>query len=261
MFDSDELLALGDVFSHEFKTPLAVIRSYINNIERRFEEGTIESMDMRKTAGAIRHCCNNLSKLSENITLASSKKKIHANRFYYDVAEQINTICFMTNELFSDGNVKATFESKTDPLIFNADADLIMSIILNLISNGIKYNISELKQIDITAEIKNERLCISVKDNGIGFPKEEAENIFERYYRTDNSAVMMASGLGLGLFLVKKMVEAHDGTIVAKPTKKGTTFKIEIPPLKELVFRSPSMVYVREELVERELSGELLKFE
>ena len=244
MFDSDDLLALGDLFSHEFKTPIAVIRNHITNIERRFEEGTIDSMDIRRTTGAMRHCCDSLSRLSGNIALVSGKDKFQANRFYYDVAEQISTICFMTNELFAENGVNVTFTAKTEQLIFNADPDFIMSIVLNLISNGIKYNSSDLKQIDIVAEIKNKALHISVKDNGIGFPKEEAERVFERYYRSDNSMNMLAMGLGLGLFIVKEMVKAHNGTIVAKPTKKGTTFKIEIPPLDELVFRSPRTVFV-----------------
>jgi len=259
MFDSDELLSLGDIFSHEFKTPLAVIQTYISNLERRYDEGNLDSIDMHRTTDAIRYCCNNLSRLSSNIALASSKEKIKANRFYYDIAKQISTICFMTNELFAESNVKVSFTAKTEPLFFSADPDLIMSIMLNLISNGIKYNSSQEKQIDIVAEIKGENLHISVKDNGISFPKEDAERVFERYYRSDNRSVMLATGLGLGLFIVKKMVDAHNGTIVAKPTKKGTTFKIEIPPLKELILCSPQSVFVSEEAILLGLAGELMK--
>lgn len=259
MHDNDELLALGALFSHEFKNPLLVIRNNVSNIEKRFEEGSLDSMDVHRTVGAILLCCDNLSRLSSNIAIASGKGKIRTNRFYYDVGEQLSTICFMTNELFIDKNVKVSFEAKTDPLVFSADPDLIMTVVMNLISNGIKYNMSELKQINIIAEVKNDKLFISVKDNGIGFPKEEAERIFERYYRVDNTAMMRASGLGLGLFIVKEIVEAHDGKISAKPTKNGTTFKIEIPPLKDLVLRSPQNVYVLEEDIKLALSGELIK--
>ncbi len=263
MLDSDEMLALSDILGHEFRTPIMVIRSNASNIQSRYEEGTLDTMDVGQSTTAIRYCCNTLMRLSNNLSIASKKQALKAERFYYDVAAQISAICFMTKELFGQGNVNIEFVSKTPQLIASVDANYIMSILLNLISNGIKYNQSDLKHIQIVGEIKNETLFLSVKDNGMGFDKEDAEKIFERYYRSGNTNHILASGLGLGLFIVKRMVEAHDGTIVAKPTKSGTTFKIEIPPQKisagKLEFHSPRHVHVSLSQIELELAAELEK--
>ncbi len=261
MYDSEELLALGDILGHEFKTPIMVIRSHANNMENRYHEGTLDTYDVSKSTMAIRYCCNTLLRLSSNLSIASKKNPLRAERFYYNVAEQVNSICFMTNELFSQANVKIEFIPKSESLVASVDPNYIMGILLNLISNGIKYNQSDLKHIQIFAEVKNDTLYFTVKDNGMGFNKEDAEKVFDRYYRSDNTANMLASGLGLGLFIVKKMVDAHGGSIVAKPTKKGTTFKIELPPKKrpvgEMSFHSPRRVYVSLQDIERELSAEL----
>ncbi len=261
MFDSDEMLVLSDILGHEFKTPIMAIQSHANNIEKRYQEGILDTIDVSKSTSAIRYCCNTLLRLSTNLSVASKKNKLAADRFYYDVAEQIHTICFMTSELFGDGNIRIEFIPKTKQLMASADPNFIMSILLNLISNGIKYNKSDIKHIQITGEVKNDTLYLAVKDNGMGFDKEDAERIFERYYRSDSSRNITASGLGLGLFIVKKMVEAHDGTIIAGPTKKGTTFKIEIPPKKlpvdEVELRSPRRVFVSEQTIMRELAAEL----
>ena len=84
--------------------------------------------------------------------------------------------------------------------------------------------------ISIDASLENNRLCLSVRDNGIGIPVQEQDKIFEKFYRAQNIPDANLPGIGLGLSYVKLMVEAHGGNITLQSQLgKGTTFTIEIP--------------------------------
>ena len=110
-----------------------------------------------------------------------------------------------------------------------ADPVHIANCLSNLIENAVKYSGKEVC-ISIDAFLKDNRLCLNVKDNGIGIPLQEQERIFEKFYRAQNIPDANLPGIGLGLSYVKLMVEAHGGTIsLQSETGKGTTFMIEIP--------------------------------
>lgn len=236
-------LNLEDIFSHEFKTPIAIIMNNINNIERSYSEGRLDEDELRQTSSSIRRCCNLLSMLSQNMALTvSSGKKNKAKPVFYDVAKQIREICFMSKEMFRDNNIKINFISKRQSINFFADPDMMLLIITNLISNAVKYNVSEEKVIDVKLDIIKKDLIIRVCDNGIGIPKEDINKIFEKYYRSDNRSDMPASGLGLGLYIVSQAVKAHGGTLTATSSKKGSAFKILIPHSEKVLMSAPAQV-------------------
>ncbi len=244
-------LNLEDIFSHEFKTPLAIILNNANNIERRYAEGRLVETDLQQTIASIRRCCNLLSMLSNNMALTvSESKKMKPKPILYDLAEQLHCICFMTNEMFNDKNIKINFTSKTCPAFFYADPSMILLIITNLISNGIKYNISQEKIIDIKLEINDGNLLITVHDNGIGIPKNDINKVCAKHFRSNNKANMPATGLGLGLYIVSEAVKAHGGKLKIASTEKGTTFSIFMPGSNKAVISSPSDTSVRLETLE-----------
>ena len=91
-----------------------------------------------------------------------------------------------------------------------------------------KYNSDEIK-IEINSKI-NDKFILSIKDNGIGIPKKDQQNLFEKFYRVDNKDVHNVKGLGLGLYYTNQIIKAHSGDIkVISEEQKGTEFVIEIP--------------------------------
>jgi signal transduction histidine kinase len=105
-----------------------------------------------------------------------------------------------------------------------------MSLVINnLIDNAIKFSTGKI-EINITAEKTNHDILIKVKDNGIGIPKHELPKIFEKFYQGENAAGLSVTGTGLGLTLVKRIVEAHGGKVdVESEPGKGSTFILTLP--------------------------------
>jgi len=102
-------------------------------------------------------------------------------------------------------------------------------MINNLLSNSVKYSVKE-PVIDVEGFIDNKNLCIKVADNGIGISKQDQKHVFDKFYRASSGNIHRYKGLGLGLYYVKKIAEAHGGdvTLNSKPGK-GSIFTITIP--------------------------------
>ena len=108
-------------------------------------------------------------------------------------------------------------------------------LLINLITNGIKYNESEIPRLDITFSQGIRKIRIHFEDNGIGIPKPEIKKIFRKFYQTGRSKDMTAKGTGIGLHLVESLARIHKGKIVAgsKEDNSGSVFSL-ILPLKGL---------------------------
>jgi two-component system phosphate regulon sensor histidine kinase PhoR len=101
--------------------------------------------------------------------------------------------------------------------------------ISNLVDNAIKYS-RDVKQLSITTETRGSDLSIEIADHGIGIPRAEQAKVFEKFYRVGNGLVHDVKGSGLGLSLVKHIIEAHQGTIsVESDVGKGSRFTILLP--------------------------------
>jgi two-component system phosphate regulon sensor histidine kinase PhoR len=110
-----------------------------------------------------------------------------------------------------------------------ADKESITQAITNLIDNAIKYS-GEAKNIIVRASVEDQYLIITVKDFGIGIRKEEIDKVFERFYRGGDELTRTVKGSGLGLTLVKQIVEAHHGKVsVESEAGKGSTFSVKLP--------------------------------
>ncbi|NLM43383.1 MAG: HAMP domain-containing histidine kinase [Clostridiales bacterium] len=126
-------------------------------------------------------------------------------------------------------NLNITFDTDIEEKIMAIDPDAIERIMLNLISNAIKFT-KEGGSIYINIYDKGDRIIVSVKDTGVGIPESSLKSIFERFYQIDNTLSKNMEGSGIGLSLVKALVESHGGTIsVESELNKGTEFIIELP--------------------------------
>jgi signal transduction histidine kinase len=125
---------------------------------------------------------------------------------------------------------RINLRSEVDPAapLLHADTQLLTQAVNNLLSNAIKYSPSE-TEVVVAAELNHKDILISVRDRGFGVPEEARERIFEKFYRLERDADSGVVGAGLGLPLVKEIVERHGGRITFESGATGSTFTIHLP--------------------------------
>lgn len=210
--------------SHELRTPISVVLSqgeYLLEIAETEKE--------RELAQNIVDKANQMSKLVSSLLLLSridqNRQKLTKNevdlKVLVDVA--IESMKALTDE--KNINVNVNIEEN---LTVCADETLMLSVITNLISNAMKYG-KESGSVWISGVREGSVVTLAVKDDGIGIPKENLEKIWDRFYRVDDVRNDEYGSSGLGLSMVKSIVELHCGTIsVESEVGKGTEFKIVI---------------------------------
>lgn len=214
--------------SHELKTPLSLLSLFSEILEL----GRVNSEE-KKTEyyKIIRHESLRLNKIIDNILDFS---KIEAGRKTYnfadgDVGEVIASVLssYRYQIVNSGFDIQTNIQRDLPPV--SIDRDAMAQAISNLLDNAIKYS-REVKQLSITTERRGPDVSIEIADRGIGIPRTEQAKVFEKFYRVGNGLVHDVKGSGLGLSLVKHIVEAHKGTIsVESDVGKGSRFTILLP--------------------------------
>ncbi|MFZ5967419.1 MAG: ATP-binding protein [Bacillota bacterium] len=224
----DEFISL---ISHEFKTPLNVIYSaiqliegiYFNEIPERVKEliGNIKQNTFRQLRLA-----NNLLDITR---LNSGQYKLNMKNI--DIVFLTKVITESVKLYANQKNIALSFESDMQCKHIYIDDEKYERIILNLLSNAIKFTDQEGKITVILNEIgRPDMVQIKIKDTGIGIPKDKQEIIFERFGQVDSNLSRRAEGTGIGLSLVKLLVDVLEGTIeVESEPGTGSTFTITLP--------------------------------
>jgi signal transduction histidine kinase len=214
--------------SHELKTPLSLLSLFSEILEL----GRVKNEAKRlEYYGIIRHESRRLNKTIDNILDFS---RIEAGRQTYnfaygDMAEVIeNVLSSYRYQISNSGfDVQTKMQPDLPPVLIDRDA--MAQAISNLLDNAIKYS-GEVKQLSIKLETVQSNLSLEIADRGIGIPRPEQSKIFEKFYRVGNGLVHDVKGSGLGLSLVKHIIEAHKGTIsVESEVGKGSVFRILLP--------------------------------
>jgi signal transduction histidine kinase len=228
----DELNRLKTEFistvSHELRTPL----SSIQGLAEVLQEGKVKNAAKRGDLLAVLASeSSRLSRLLHNI-LDFGKIEQQTKTFDFQPTE-IKPLIEEAVEVFrlqlDEAGFKVRLDLPAEPVALNIDRDAIKQVLINLIDNAIKYS-SEKKEIDI--RLVNSRLGmeIQVQDRGIGMSAEEADQIFEKFYRAPAAARCNAKGVGLGLKIAKHIMAAHRGDIrVESRPGRGSTFKLAFP--------------------------------
>jgi signal transduction histidine kinase len=135
--------------------------------------------------------------------------------------------------------VAASYEDRQPGVRFTADvgdvqadvdAEQLRTVMRNLLENAVKYSRPDSKAIEVTVETRDGRARVCVADDGAGIPREDAERIFEPFFRVDRSRSKESGGYGLGLSICKRVMEAHGGQIALEPgTGRGATFVLRFP--------------------------------
>jgi len=214
--------------SHEFKTPLTSIKA----LTERLLQGKVKNpVKMRQYFSVISQDTDRLTRLVGNILDFS---KIEEGKKEYDF-EETDIVLWLDKTLqnFKKENMQRVIEIKT--LLANnipplkIDKNALTQVIYNLLDNALKFSGQKKEvQVIIVREVNN--LIIKVSDNGIGIHQNELEKIFEKFYQGRNAIKYSAKGTGLGLTLVKHIVEAHGGDItVESKLGHGSTFSMVLP--------------------------------
>ena len=150
------------------------------------------------------------------------KEKINLHDIIDDGVTTIEMILLETG-----GIIETKLEASNSEIF--ADKLHITNVLVNLLSNAIKYS-KELPRIEISTKILDEKILVNVKDNGIGIPLKYQKFIFQNYYRVPTGDVHNSKGFGIGLAYVKKVVEAHNGSVIVESKiDKGSIFTIQLP--------------------------------
>lgn len=209
--------------AHELRTPIANLQSHLEAMI----DGIWEASPER-----LKSCNEETIRLTKIVSDLSTLARydgeiVTLNKECFDLSELIKSIEASFEKEFADKSI--SFETDVQTQYINADRDKIAQIIVNLIANALKYT-SGGGKVKIIAAEENREVKISIKDTGIGISKEDLPYIFERFYRADKSRSRESGGSGIGLAIVKSLVEAHGGSISVKSEQGiGSEFVIVMP--------------------------------
>ena len=230
--------------SHELKTPLNVIFSTAQLFSMYCNSGSLDEKkdSIIKYIKSLKLNSYRLSKLINNIVDLS---KIEAGFFKLslsnnNIVEVVEEIVMSITTLTDSKGLNIIFDTDIEEKIIACDTEKVERIVLNLMSNAIKFS-NEGDEIIVSIKDKNEFVEISVKDNGIGIEDEHLDIIFDRFKQVDKSLSRNTEGTGVGLSLVKSIVELAGGSIYAESEfGKGSKFTVMLPSEKVL---QENMIY------------------
>lgn len=211
--------------SHELKTPITVIRGFAEALHEN--PGLSPELQHEMTGKIVRSCARMAALIKDLLTLADIENIPSSRLTLCDVNAVCEDCVSMLLEVFPDAQV--TIEKKQSEITLVADSDLLDLAIMNLIENAAKYS-NRPARIQIRLDQSDTEVVIEVEDHGIGIPHVDQEHLFERFYTVDKAHSKKMGGSGLGLSIVKTIVEKHSGTLTLQSELgKGSIFTIKLP--------------------------------
>ncbi len=216
------------VISHELKTPVSIIKGYAGTLKRQDANWSPEVQ--QEYLEVIEEESDRLTDLIDNLLEAS---RVQAGTFKLEMNELLLPgLVAAATKKFASQTDKHTFKVRFPPdfPLVQGDERRLNQVLNNLFSNAIKYSPNG-GPIEITGELHNNYVTLSIRDHGIGIPEHQQHRIFQKFSRLDNALSRKTEGTGLGLFLTKAIVEAHGGQIwfANNSDGPGTTFTFCLP--------------------------------
>ncbi|MBR1670593.1 MAG: GHKL domain-containing protein [Butyrivibrio sp.] len=213
--------------SHDFRSPLTSIRGYLVAMQ----DGTIPVEMYDRYLGIVINETDRLTKLTnEMLTLNNmSTKGMLLDKSDFDINRTIRNVAASFEGTCREKKIAIELVLTDDKMLVNADMSKIQQVLYNLLDNAIKFSHHD-SSIKIETTEKHSKVFVSVKDSGIGIPKDDQKMIFDRFYKSDLSRGKDKKGTGLGLAIVKEIVKAHDENINVISTEGvGTEFIFSLP--------------------------------
>ena len=215
-------------FTHELKTPVTSLKLFLQT----FSKHELARADQLKY---IQFMISDVARLTENINrilnLARIESKSYANEFVdTDLLAAMNLFVSNNKHIFQNGNIRIHPPQGELPSL-RVNLSLFDMLLMNLLTNAVKYNHSPQPTVDVGFEIHPHQLIIRFADNGIGIEKKELRKIFRKFYQVGRAENMSAKGSGLGLYLVQHIARIHKWKVGAHSSGigKGSTFSLTLP--------------------------------
>ena len=215
-------------FTHELKTPVTSLKLYLETFMKH-------EITRDEQLTYLNYMVHDVERLSDNINrilnLARIEIKIFGEEFVIaDLVATVEQFIKDNDQLFRNCKINI-HNSSGRSFAYSINLSLFEMLLMNLMTNAVKYNESEKPRIDITFKLYHRRLHIRFEDNGIGIEKTEIKKIFKKFYQSGRADDMTARGSGLGLHLVQNIARIHKGKVVAQSMGrgKGSVFTLMLP--------------------------------
>ncbi|HEX7027756.1 MAG TPA: ATP-binding protein, partial [Gammaproteobacteria bacterium] len=216
------------ILSHELRTPLAPIRNALQVLNLK----SPPDPELQNVLGLIDRQIRQMTRLVDDLLdisriirrqLELRTEQVGLSEIVYEAVEASQPLLEMYGQDFN-------FTVPADPVYLNADRARLAQVVSNLLNNAAKYTGAD-GSITLTAERRGEEAVITVRDTGIGIPVEVQSDIFEMFKQADRTSGQSKTGLGIGLTLVKRLVEMHGGSITVNSAgrDRGSEFVVRLP--------------------------------
>ena len=225
--------------SHEFRTPLTLIQGHLEKAEQHSGDTMLKE--------SIHAASQSTKKLHQLINELLALAKLQAGKMtlelhHQDILPFLKNILYAFESLAAQRHIELGFVSEKERIVLAFDADKLEKVFINLLSNAFKFT-PEGGKITMTvdqyvAEGKGPeppcQLIVTVRDTGIGIPKEALDQVFDRFYQVESSLTRKKEGTGIGLALVEELVMLHGGHVSVQSTEnEGSVFTVKLPFLQE----------------------------
>jgi two-component system phosphate regulon sensor histidine kinase PhoR len=211
--------------SHELRTPITIIKGFAETLQDLKE---ISPSMLAEIIEKIVRNCARMDALIKNLLTLADLENIPQSRFQpCDLVSLVDNCKHQLQTLSPE--VQVHIEGAKNRLMADVDADLLELAIMNLLENGVKYSKPPAHLTIHLSEVQND-VVIAIEDRGMGIPPEDVPHVFERFYTVNKAHSRRLGGAGLGLSIVKTIVDRHEGTLTVQSVLgEGTTFTITLP--------------------------------
>jgi len=210
--------------SHELRTPLTSIKGYAETLRNE-----VDTVPGKKYLETIERNTDRLINIVNDLLLLSNlEEKAVLELEDVDLGVFLESVIRIFDQRLKDKQLSLVIDVKENLPPIKADLFKLEQVLVNILDNAVKY--TDHGEITVSLDVHDERVCIQVKDTGIGIPKDDIPRIFERFYVVDKSRSRRSGGTGLGLSIVKHIVLLHNGTInIESALGKGTSVTVTLP--------------------------------
>ena len=211
--------------SHELKTPLSSIKLLSDSIL----QNDMDSETVKEFVGDIGNEADRLNRMTQKLlSLSRIETQEDSDCEIVFISPTVDRVIRMLTGIANESHITVNKQIHEDSSILIIEDDLYQ-IIFNLVENGIKYNVPG-GSLTVIVDRQEDNAMISVKDTGVGIPEESVSHVFERFFRVDKARSRKSGGSGLGLSIVRNMVERNGGTIhVESVVGEGSVFTVTFP--------------------------------
>jgi two-component system phosphate regulon sensor histidine kinase PhoR len=227
------LLDMGKDFignaSHELRTPITILRGFAELLR---DHKKLSAPILVDVSEKIVRTCERLEKLVKGLLTLTDIENLHDHSFYpCDLLSIVDNCQHLLKEAHPD--IDISFDKGMEKAMVLADGDLLDMAIMNLLENAVRYSPAPAR-VHMSSRFTSDCIEFKINDLGIGIPEEALPHIFNRFYTVDKARSRKAGGAGLGLSIVKTIIEKHQGkVVVVSELGKGSSFTMTLPRMKD----------------------------